>query len=81
MSLNKDQQDYVRYLHTLKPEHKCWCGWYRTLECWNGSWCHLRERMLTNADRLTRACPECGNAPHDPGMPIVHRIACSKVIT
>lgn len=33
MSLNEDQQDYVRYLNSLPPEAKCGCGWYTTSEC------------------------------------------------
>lgn len=33
MSLNEEQEDYVRYLNGLPPEAKCGCGWYTTSEC------------------------------------------------
>lgn len=35
MSLNRDQEDYVRYLASLPPEQKCECRWYRRGECPN----------------------------------------------
>ncbi|MCL5265166.1 MAG: hypothetical protein M1343_08255 [Chloroflexi bacterium] len=31
---NEDQQEYMRYLATLKPEEKCACGWGKKGQCY-----------------------------------------------
>lgn len=76
MSLNAHQEDYCRYLGTLKPEDKCWCGWYRKEECWSG--CEQHDKGLTCADKLAKACSECGNTPAFPDWSVSHRINCSQ---
>jgi hypothetical protein len=76
MSLNAHQEDYCRYLGTLAPEDKCWCGWYRKEEC--GPWCHRRTNGLTCADKLAQACSECTAYPSDPGSKVYHRRDCSR---
>ena len=74
MSLNEHQKDYCRYLGTLTPEAKCWCGWYRAEECH----CERRNAGLTCADKLARACSECGNTPLFPQWEVSHRSNCSQ---
>lgn len=76
MALNEDQKDYCRFLGTIPPEQKCWCGWYRKEEC--GSWCNRAGRELTCADKLKLACPDCGGLPWDPDEPPVHKALCPR---
>ena len=69
---NEDQQDEMRYLASLKPEEKCWCGWYRVGECNTPSPCAPEDSM---ADRLKVTC-ECGSYPYKPGGRMIHRSGC-----
>jgi len=48
---NEDQRDYMRWLGTLNPKDKCWCGWYQFGKCPNGRrpWCPPDK---TNQDKL-----------------------------
>jgi DnaJ-class molecular chaperone len=72
MSFNDDQIDYMRYLATVPPAEKCYCGWYMAAECPN---CKGRGTL---ADRLKVQCPTCHNYPHLGGKPtITHNIKCS----
>ncbi len=49
---NEGQKDYMRWLGTLDPKDKCWCGWYRFGECPNPpNGCHEGK---TNQDKLDR---------------------------
>lgn len=32
---NEDQQSWIRYLATVPPEKRCYCGWYHLGECSN----------------------------------------------
>jgi hypothetical protein len=42
---NSEQQDYMRYLASLKPEDKCPCGWTaKGQPCFTPSCTELRER-------------------------------------
>ena len=52
---NRDQEAYMDYLAKLRPEEKCYCGWYLLGECRNGS-CDPNK---TNADKIKET-------PHDP---------------
>lgn len=76
MSLNVHQKDYCRHLGTLKPEDKCWCGWFPKAECWSG--CEKHGKGLTCADKLALACPECGSTPWSPDQPVTHQFKCSQ---
>lgn len=30
---NADQLDYLRYIESIAPEQRCYCGWYLLGEC------------------------------------------------
>jgi hypothetical protein len=70
---NKEQQNEMRYLASLKPEYKCWCGWFPVGKCNTPNPCPSDATML---ERLKVTC-ECGNYPGKPGMSITHRIGCT----
>ena len=73
MSLNDDQRDYMRYLATLAPETKCYCGWYMANDCPN------YKGRGTLADRLKVQCPSpmCRNYPSLGYTQITHNIKCT----
>ena len=72
MSFNDEQISYMKYLATVPPEQKCYCGWYMADECPN---CKGRGTL---ADRLKVSCPTCHNYPHLGGRPtITHNIKCA----
>lgn len=70
--LNEHQMAEVRYLNSLPPESKCWCGWYRVGECPK---CNPTD---TEADRALVTCPDCGNHPRAPGEKLIHRYGCGN---
>lgn len=74
MSLfNEHQEEYLRSLARIPPEHKCWCGWYQVDHC------PVCPKHITNADKLKIWCPECKNAPSDFGKgELIHSIFCSN---
>lgn len=76
MSLNHHQREYVAYLNEQPRNALCWCGWYAANEC--GSWCDKSGKGFTAADKDREACVECGSAPWEPGIPVVHNIKCKK---
>lgn len=67
---NSYQQDYMKYLASLKPEEKCYCAWYRVGECYNCP----KEATLT--DRLKVQCPSCRNYPEYGKTEMTHNIMC-----
>jgi hypothetical protein len=69
---NEDQEDSMRYLDSLSPEMKCWCGWYEAGKCDTPSPCPADATM---ADRLKATCA-CGGYPGKPGSPMYHRPGC-----
>lgn len=75
MSLNREQREYVKYLHTLPLDALCWCGWYPVAEC--GKWCERSGRGLTAADKARESCVECGSSPLRPGGVVSHSRECS----
>lgn len=75
MSLNRDQREYVEYLHNQPLDALCWCAWYPKQEC--GAWCKRSGKGLTAADKARESCVECGASPFDPGAPVSHNRACS----
>jgi hypothetical protein len=68
---NSEQEGYMRYLDSLEPETKCWCGWYRLGKCQNGC-----PTDATCRDKMNAKCKRCGNAPHRPGAELVHLKNC-----
>lgn len=70
MSFNDEQTDYCKYLASLEPEQKCWCGWFKLGEC-----PHCGPGK-TAADKMKVWCPECHNVPRN-GQPIVHVKGCT----
>jgi hypothetical protein len=70
---NEYQVAEARYLNSLPPEKKCWCGWYRFGEC------PKCNPAYTEADRLRVTCPDCGNYPRVPGEKMVHCYGCITV--
>lgn len=76
MSFNDDQISYMKYLSTVKPEAKCYCGWYMAGECYNCNRADGKDKTL--ADRLIVQCKGCDNYPHLGGkFHITHRIGCT----
>jgi hypothetical protein len=71
---NEEQQDEMRYLASLKPEEKCWCGWFRAGQCNTPNPC---PPDVTMADREKTTC-ECGGYPGRPGRPLTHRHGCAR---
>jgi hypothetical protein len=69
---NEEQQSEMRYLASLKPEEKCWCGWFPAGKCNTPNPCAPEHTM---AERLKVTC-ECGNYPHKPGGRMIHRYGC-----
>ena len=69
---NEEQQSEMRYRASLKPEEKCWCGWFPAGKCHTPNPCAPEHTM---ADRLEVTC-ECGNYPHKPGGRMIHRHGC-----
>ena len=71
---NADQESYMRYLDSISPEKKCWCGWYGIGQCLN---C---KTTRTCADKLAERCTECGNDGGPEKKTITHIITCSRAI-
>lgn len=71
---NEEQQGEMRYLASLKPEEKCWCGWCRAGHCDTPSCCAPEHTM---ADRMKVTC-ECGSYPSKPGGQMIHRRNCAS---
>jgi hypothetical protein len=69
---NEEQQSEMRYLASLKPAEKCWCGWFPAGKCSTPNSCAPEHTM---ADRLKVTCA-CGNYPHKPGGRMIHRLGC-----
>ena len=67
---NEDQKEYMTYLSILKPEEKCYCGWYLVGKCYN---C---PKEATLADRRKAKCPCCHNYPQFGKTEITHNIKC-----
>jgi len=70
---NQEQKEYMKYLASLPPETKCWCGWYTLEKCPNNC-----PKDLTAADKIKLQCKKCGNAPHRPGMELIHIHTCPE---
>lgn len=72
---NEYQKDYMRELSEMKPESKCWCGWYPKGQCEAGC-----PPDKTSADKISAWCKECHSAPSDYGKgEITHRIGCPTI--
>lgn len=69
---NEYQQSEMDYLSSLKPEERCWCGWYKKGECNTPTPCNPKDTL---ANRLKVTC-ECGSYPHKPGNSVNHRSNC-----
>lgn len=67
---NSEQRDHMRYLRSLPPKSKCWCGWYRVGEC-----PHCPDGY-TCQDKMATACGACDNTPIRPGKKLTHIIGC-----
>jgi len=65
---NEDQRDYLKYLHSLPAEQRCWCGWYPLGKCPHDD---CKTRGKSRADFLAAACPECFT------LPPLHVVSCS----
>ncbi len=57
---NSYQEGYLRYLATVTPEDRCWCGWYSKGQCMAGTKCPPDKSL---ADRMAVWCPECHGSP------------------
>lgn len=74
---NEDQEDEMRWLASLKPEEKFWCGWYRVGRCNTPLPCPPGVSM---ADRIRETC-SCGRYPGKPGRTLFHGRGCTKEST
>ncbi len=69
---NEEQENEMMYLASLKPEDRCWCGWYLAGKCKTPTPCDPKDTL---ADRLKVTC-SCGSYPHKPNAKINHRTNC-----
>jgi len=68
--LNPYQEAHVADLARIKPENKCYCGWYNLGEC------PSCPPSKTCADKMKARCKYCGNSPPPEGGEITHIINC-----
>ena len=71
MMFNEEQREHMKWLASIPPEKRCWCGWYRLGTC-----PHCPEGR-TGAEKLARKQPCCGYTPAAPDGPDGHYFGCA----
>jgi hypothetical protein len=68
---NEYQIEHMKYLESISPDKRCWCGWYELNKC------PRCPKDRTCEEKLAVRCPECHNDPGWNGnTKIIHTIGC-----